>query len=123
MRKLVLILSIVILLAACGSTTPPADDRTIDHFFEAFEASFTLDDIFGDGEPTVDTPFYGMIGAVDGILFYVGGSPISIYRYADVAALERAQSNFDFTADWPTNGRFLLEANNQDVIAFFENIA
>ena len=120
--KIIALMLVLILLAACGSAASPADDRTIDDFFQAFETSFELGDVFGDGEPTIDIPFYGMIGAIDGIMFYINGMPVSIYMYEDVATLEQVKDDVAMLSDWPSNGRFLLESRDTYVIAFFEGV-
>lgn len=108
-----MMLTLVFMLAftACGSDDVATDDRTLNNFIQAIEAEF-------DGER--DTPLYQFIGASGGVMWHgiTGGYSASVYEFADIAAAEEAASDWG----WVNNGRFVLEANDNSLIRFFENI-
>ena len=117
-------LGVVCLLATlvgCGNGTTGniTDDRTLEHFIQAFEAS-----TFNTADR--DTPVYAMIGAVNGFMFhgFVDGFPVSVYEFESVAALEQAFINFPIMeqSGWAANGRFVVETTSEDVRVFFTAI-
>ena len=107
----VLIAAMFVLTACGGNGTTETDGRTLNAFIQAVEAEF-------DGER--DTPLYAFIGASGGVMWHqiVGGYSASIYEFEDIPAAEEAASNFG----WVSNGRFVLEANDDGLIQFFTSI-
>src|SRR5690625_2835989 len=107
------LLLVIGLLAACGGNND-APDLTLEQFVEAFEEA---------GATDKDEPFYQMIGAVDGVMYYdFNDEAISIYEYESVKALEDAQKDNELIEDWETNGKFLLEAESDEAIEVFNNV-
>lgn len=100
------------LLSGCGSAK---DERDLSVFIEAFEDA---------GATDRDEPFYQMIDAIDGVIFYgFNDETFSIYEYGSIKDLEKAKKEHDeLIEDWPTNGKFLLEAEAEGTIEIFENV-
>ena len=138
MKKMLITLGMTlafVALAACGeggNGGVSADDRTMAHFVQAFlDAGFEITTFDLNMQMVavteiadMDTPFYSMIDAIDGVLFYFNLSPVTIYEYADIAALEQAFVDFGFmnAQGWVANGRFVIETNIQEINSFFGGI-
>ena len=93
------------------------DPRTLELFIQAIEAEF-------DGDR--DTPFFSMIGAVNGVMWHdIADVPkVAIYEFASINALEQAfdRSPFMEQQGWIKNGRFILETRSLEVRDFFTGI-
>lgn len=95
--------AVLILLTSCSGTAK--DNRTIDTFKTAFE----------DGGIVIeneDVPYYQMIGAKDGWLFYDEGHVVKIYEFEDEAALKESMEAYSF--NFETNGKFALETSGSE---------
>ena len=66
-------------------------------------------------------PYYEMVGAKDGIMFYLGNSPVKIYQYESVEALEAAKQQYAILADMSQNGVFILDSNNETAKEIFNS--
>ena len=62
-----------------------------------------------------------MVGAKDGIMFYLGNAPVKIYQYESVAALEAAKQQYTTLADMTQNGVFILDTNNETAKEIFNS--
>ena len=93
------------------------DPRTLEHFIQAIESKF-------DGDK--DTPFFSMIGAVNGVMWHdMAGVPkVAVYEFESIDALEQAFERSPFMEEqgWIKNGRFLLETRSLEVRDFFISI-
>lgn len=133
------ILMLALILTACGGndggSTPAVnndstetnvtdvvthgDERTLNYFVQIFLNEFELQ-TFNDEFQLVpvsdiadmEKPFYPMIGAIDGVIFYIGNSPVTIYEFEDADAIEQAFEDFPFMEEqsWIVNGRFVIES-------------
>lgn len=114
MKKIMmLLLSAALLLVACGGSKK--DERSIDDFANAFiEQGVEVD--------MEEKPFFQMIGAMDGVIFYMDKDKVAIYQYDDEKTLEKAQKENELIKDWPVNGRFLLESNNEKALEIFSGV-
>lgn len=65
-----------------------------------------------------EKPYYSMIEAIDGVIFYIDDQKVAIYEYKSESALNSA--NFDFDAK---NGRFGIETSNDTAEKIFLNPA
>lgn len=112
MRKYIAIflaLILILSLAACSSGSK--DDRTLETFKKAYtEAGVVLEN--------EDVSLFEMIGAKDGILFYIDGQKVAIYEFKTEEALKDSA----LIANWPTNGRFSLETSNEEAITIFNGV-
>ena len=142
MKRIILsvFFTVCILLAttACGNGSNNADNRTISHFLQAFEdggfefqdqrdflGGFATSTIFnGQERYDLSVPFFQMIGANDGIQFYIDDRPHTIYSFASVSALNQAFTDHPFieSQGWVTNGRFVIETRNPEIREFFRTI-
>ena len=96
------------------SSSIPEDTRTLDTFRNAYkEAGIEL---INEG-----VPFFRLIGAKDGIIFYIDGRKVAIYEFAREA--EQVFQGRRLFANWPTNGRFALETSNERAIEIFNNVS
>ena len=120
MKKIfsLVIIPVMLVFIACGNNNAATDDRTLNHFIQAFEADFDFNER--------GVPFYFMIGASNGVIWHgvAGFHPVSIYEFEDIAALEQAFESFPMMEQqgWVTNGRFVIETNIQEIRDFFETI-
>ncbi len=114
-RLLAVMLCIVALaLAACGGSKK--DERTISTFADAFTEQGAEVDL-------AEKPIFQMIGAKDGVIFYMDDKKVAIYEYEDAKALESAQKdNSGVVQEWPVNGKFLLESSNEKAIEIFNRV-
>lgn len=56
-------------------------------------------------------------------MFYLNDKVVKIYEYDSEKELEQAKKDFsDLMADWPTNGKFLLETSSEDAINIFNGV-
>lgn len=108
--SVILVVSLIC-FAGCGDKN---SDLTIDDFISVFsENGIPVDED--------NKPFYNLIGASDGITFE-HENKVVIYVYDSVKSLNKAKEDYAFTKAWPSNGRFLLETENQDVIDIFNSV-
>lgn len=120
MKKImsVLLVAMAIALFAAGCSSGAAqknDERTLADFTQAYvDAGIELE--------RQDTPLFSLIEAVDGTLFYTDDGIVKVYEYKSAKALEDARKEFDLIADWPSNGKFLLETKNEKAIEIFNNV-
>ncbi|MCL2326533.1 MAG: hypothetical protein FWC40_08585 [Proteobacteria bacterium] len=130
-KKLLMVsVAVLIVLSACSRSMPP-DDRTLDHFIQAFGNAGHSLTVLSEGQMVeatsvaqMDTPLYSMVGAINGTLFYHNGSPVKIYQYKDKAAIDKAFKDFPVMNNqgWVVNGFFVIETNSDEVRAFFATI-
>lgn len=73
---------------------------------------------FADEGITVDVsekPLFTLIGAKDGVIFYINQQKVAIYEYESKKQLNEVISQLPLPdiATWQTNGNFLLETQNE----------
>ncbi|MGL5437529.1 MAG: hypothetical protein ACRDBO_19445 [Lachnospiraceae bacterium] len=116
MKKLfILMLSIIAMTqVACGGSKK--DERTISTFANAFvEQSVDVN--------LEEKPFFQMVGAKDGVIFYMDDKKVAIYEYEDAKALGAAQKEYSGTVQgWPANGKFLMESSNEKAKEIFDGV-
>lgn len=69
-----------------------------------------------------EKPLFSMIGAKDGIIFYVENQPVKIYEFDSEKAMEEAEETLPAMKDWGRNGLFLLETSNEKSKEIFNNV-
>jgi len=116
MKKVSVIGLLLLLLVVVGCSSSNGEkDLSLQDFIQAFQDQGVEVDLN-------EKPFFQMIGAKDGIIFYMENSPVKVYEFDSVKNLKKVQSEDDMIKDWPTNGRFLLETRKQEAIQIFENV-
>lgn len=117
MKKFMAMLVVVIALltiVACGGGKK--DERTLQDIIKIYEEN-------GAEIDSEQKPLYELINASDAVIFYIDDKVVKIYEYASEKELEQAKKEFsDMMADWPTNGKFLLETSNEDASNIFNGI-
>lgn len=129
MKKLIsitLVLLLALSLAACGSQSGSTKkEYTFAEFQAALAQKVTMDSV---SEKSAD-----MIGAVQGIGFFVGDKSFELYQFDDNAKIKDAEDGkFSFTIQGfgtfemnsAVNGKFVLLYKNADdaVISAFQSI-
>ena len=116
MKKIIDLLSLTLILFTlfgCGATFK---NLKMSDFQQAFKAS-------GVNVSTNLKPDYALIGAKDGIMFYMNNSPVKIYEFASKDALNTAEKNHSkIMSGWPINGLFVLETNEAKAKEIFNGV-
>lgn len=107
----VLMLTAIASLVGCGGKSSTV---TMDDYVSVFKEK-------GIEVDKENEPFYSMIGASNGITFTYKDKAV-IYEYGSEKDLEKAKKDNEFAKDWVSNGRFLLETNNEDIIEIFNSV-
>lgn len=89
----------------------PEVTENADMQLEDFAAAYTEK---GHDVDIEEKPFFDMVGAVDGVIFYIDNKKVALYVYETAADLEN--STFEYDA---TNGRFALETQVQEAVEIF----
>lgn len=113
MKKIIIFVTLVLLLSACGSGE--ADERTLEDIIQVYENE-------GIEVDRSEKPYYEIIGADNGVIFYIDGSPVKIYKYDSIKSLNTAKSDIGTTEADSYNGRFWLETNNEQAKEIFSSI-
>ena len=116
-RTLFLLTLMVLVIAGCSSSDSSSGESqlTLQDFIKAYQ------DQGVEVDPS-EKPLFEMLGAKDGVIFYMENSPVKIYEFDSVKSLKKAVSEDGMIKDWPQNGRFLLETKKQEAIQIFENV-
>ena len=101
-----------VLISGLPSSQAPTDERTLETFKNAYkEAGIIL--------KNEDVPLYKLIGAKNGMIFYMYGQKVAIYEFET----EKALKGKTLISNWPSNGKFALETSNEEAIAIFNSVA
>lgn len=107
---------LILCLAACGGNK--AADIMLDDVTAAIQ---TVDSSFSWDE---EKPYFEMIGAKDGWMGYIDGSPVKLYEYESKSQYDKAIETYgDLIQNWPKAGNFVLECQNEAVVTAFEDLA
>lgn len=118
----------VLVLSACSSGKATESSITLEDIIQAFEASgeevttLNADGKVSEGIDKDEKPQFTVIGANDGVIFYMDNGPVKIYEYKDKKELEKAKKENGLIADWDSNGKFLLETRSDKVKEIFASI-
>ena len=118
MKKIVLVLILFLaslLFIGCSSETSNANNTDLSNFIQAYE------DEGVEIDPN-DKPFFQMIEAKDGVIFYMDGDKVAIYEYESGKSLKEAMKNNAMLSDWIVNGKFLLETSNETAKDIFTSV-
>lgn len=101
------------MLVGCGSDE--SDDRSLNDFISAYQSA----DVEVDPN---EKPIFALIGATDGVIFYMDNKKVAIYEYESVKAKEDAIKNDNRLEQFTPNGKFLLETSHEEAIQIFESV-
>lgn len=113
--RLVLLVMMMALFFSLTACSEKKDDITLETFKTAFkDAGVTLE--------KEGTPYFQLIKAKNGLIFYNETNVVKIYEYKDKATLKKAVKEYDMMSDWPQNGRFVLESHDEQAIEIFMRV-
>lgn len=113
-KTLFILLVIAFVLGACSSSDG-GSNATLDDYINAFiENGVEVD--------KNEKPVFGVIGAIDGVIFYLENSKVAIYEYETEKTLNAAKSEFDLMKNWPSSGKYLLETKNESAMNIFKSV-
>lgn len=117
MRRLLTIVSVLFITmaaAGCGSKEPEVKLADVISAFEKEGVEVDVD----------EKPFYEMIGAADGVIFYMGENQVvKIYEYDSNASYKKGLEALPQMKDWPKVGNLVLETSNEDARSIFNSLA
>jgi hypothetical protein len=119
MMKKVLILAVLsaTLLGACSKSEVTQTEK-IDTMKDVIQ-------LYSDKGYEVDPsekPFYTMIGAEDGVIFYIDNEPVKIYKYYSDKKMDQAKKEIVFLSETVNKGLFALETNNEKAKEIFKQM-
>ena len=135
MKKSVLALSLCVAtffsLTACGTSGESTGGNTTSDSSQVVEdnSTITIDGIRSaiqlydpDFDFNADKPMFSVIGAEDGWMGYTSdGSVVKVYQYAGEEEYDSAKASYEsIIGDWPENGGFVLETNDEAVKIVFQ---
>lgn len=128
MKKLWLLL-FVFALAACSEEMPASENEST-NVVETVEAipdlsMETIISAYEDAGIAVDPEekqAFGMIDAIDGVIFYNNNNPVKIYEYASEDAMTAAAEYFPTLNEWDKNGLFVLETSDDEAKEIFNSV-
>jgi len=111
LKKIMYLISIALMitLLGCGSgaTAKTSSGKTL-NLADVIK-------VYTNAGVTIDAskkPAFSVIGAKDGVLFYMDNAPVKIYEYGSPTELDKAEKDFSkLMKDWPVNGLFVLESS------------
>ena len=103
-------------LTSSNTTKTKTGDLKINDVIKIFEENgytITLEE---------QKPFFSMIGAKDGVMFYIDDSPVKIYEYSSKKSYTEAVEQFSILENMPVKGLVVLDTNLSSLIEIFNNI-
>lgn len=117
MKKLLIIsmsLLLTVIFAGCSSGSTADDSLTMEKFTKSFTDA--------GAELQEEKPMFSMIKAKDGVMIYLDNSAVKIYEYSSESEIESAKKEYAVMKDWPSKGKFVLEATKQEAKDIFEKV-
>lgn len=109
----ILLLAVLLTLTACGNKK----ENSI-HIQDAIQK-------FKDAGYEVkleDKPYYSMIGAEDGEMFYLDGAVVKLYEFKDENAYKKGTETFSQLKDFPKKGLVVLDTNSDKAKEIFNSL-
>ena len=97
------------------ATQEKRDERTLATFVDIFSKKNVYIDIN-------EKPMFSMIGAIDGVIFYMDNNPVKIYEYESENKLEQEIENNAMLNQFERNGKFLLESSFDEAKEIFKSV-
>jgi hypothetical protein len=114
LKKFGFIMLFWLLLAGCSSGEGKSD-ISMDSITKAFETG-------GAEIDSNEKPMFSLIGAKDGVIFYVENQPVKVYEFDSEKAIETAEESLPAMKDWERNGLFVLETSHNESKKIFKNV-
>ena len=119
MKKTILVLlvfcCVLFSFAGCGEKAPDVKFDDIMAAIQTVDPEFAFD--------SEEKPYFEMIGACDGWIGYIEGSPIKVYEFENQDQYDKALETYGgLIEEWPKAGNFVLECQNESVVTAFENL-
>ena len=112
---LVIIIFVIILAFTLTGCSNVKDNRQLADFIDVYiQKGFSVD--------ASQKPLFPLIGAIDGVIFYAGNSPVKIYQYKDEKSYNEALKQYPIIENFDKNGLFLLESSKEDIKEIFKSI-
>ena len=102
-------------LVACSDKEESMSELTMQSFIEAYEAE-------GVEIDPEEKPFFSIINAKDGVIFYMDDQPVKIYEYSTAKDIDSGIEALPDVSEWDKNGRFVLETSNEKAKEIFHNV-
>ena len=67
-------------------------------------------------------PYYQMVGAKDGVMFYLDNSPVKLYEYSSEKSYKEALEQYGIIENMPKKGLVILDTNSNKAIEVFNSI-
>jgi len=113
MKKIGIVLMLVFVLGmitACS--TSKGGNVTLADAISAFENE-------GIEVNPEEKPFFQMINASDGVIFYIDGKVVKIYEFASEKDYKKGLESVPAIKDWPKIGNVVLETSNERAVEIF----
>jgi hypothetical protein len=115
LKKFSYVLLFCLLLAGCSSSAGGKSVISMDSIIKAFEKK-------GAKIDSNEKPMFSVIGAKDGVIFYVDDQPVKVYEFDSEKALKTAEESMPAMKDWERNGLFVLETSHNESKKIFKNV-
>lgn len=116
-RSAVYVVVLMLVISACSAskTNSEKNNAALDDFIKAF----TNEGVQVDKSKK---PMFQMIGAKDGVIFYMDENPVKIYEYESTKTLQDVKSQNSIVQGMVTIEKYALETNNEKAKAIFEKV-
>ena len=69
-----------------------------------------------------EKPYFSMIGAKDGEMFYLDNSPVKLYEFKDKKSYKQALKNFSTLENMPQKGLVVIDTNSSRALEIFNSL-
>lgn len=69
-----------------------------------------------------EKPYFSMIGAKDGEMFYLDNSPVKLYEFKDKKSYKQALKNFSTLENMPQKGLVVIDTNSSKALEIFNSL-
>lgn len=107
----ILLLAVLLTLTACSNKKEYSIQDAIQKFKDA-----------GYEVKLEDKPYYSMIGAEDGEMFYLDGAVVKLYKFKDEKAYKKGIETFSQLKDCPKKGLVVLDTNSDKAKEIFNSL-
>jgi len=69
-----------------------------------------------------EKPYFSMVGAKDGEMFYLDKSPVKLYEFKDKKSYTKALKDFSILESMPKKGLIVIDTNSDKALEIFNSI-